>query len=201
VLVPRGYDESRPFPMVVFLNGRGECGVDGQRQALVGLGPAAMLGPEGWPFIIVLPQKPDQDSAWIDHADIVLATMGAAKSAFRIDSARVYLTGLSQGGAGTWAIGSRYAGEFAAIAPVCGYAPVAEIEGIARGLSTMPVWAFHGEKDDVVKSSETRALVAAVTAAGGNPRATYFAEADHNSWDSAYRESGLGAWLLQHVRR
>ncbi len=111
VLVPRGYDATRAFPLIVFLNGRGECGTDGQRQTMVGLGPAAMLAPEKWPFIIVFPQKPDQDSAWIDHDELVLATLNAARRDYRVDEARVYLTGLSQGGAGTWAIGSRHAME------------------------------------------------------------------------------------------
>lgn len=199
VYVPRDYAPGTPTPTIVFLNGRGECGGDGAKQAVVGLGSAALLQSDKWPFIIVFPQKPDFNTQWVDHEDLVLATLDATQKEFNVDRTRTYLTGLSQGGAGTWAIGSRRAELFAAIAPVCGYGEPAKV---AAGLRGMPIWAFHGEKDDVVLPAQTRALVAAVEAQGGpiKPKATYFPDANHNSWDPAYRTQDLGAWLLQHRR-
>lgn len=195
IYVPRDYAPKTPMPAIVFLNGSGECGTDGAKHAVVGLGSAAMLQIDKWPFIIVFPQKPDQKSQWIDHDKLVLAALEATRREFAIDPARTYLTGLSQGGAGTWAIGAKHGALFAAIAPVCGYGDPAQL---AAPLKDMPVWAFHGEKDDVVPPAQTRNIVAAIESAGGHPKATYFPDANHNSWDAAYRTQDLGAWLLSH---
>ncbi len=195
VLIPRGYQPGTPMPTIVFLNGAGECGVDGSKQAVVGLGSAALLNPAQWPFIVVFPQKPTMKAQWAEHEDLVMATLRATQSEYSVDVSRVYLTGLSQGGAGTWAIGAKHPEVFAAIAPVCGYGEPAPLGAALKG---MPIWAFHGEKDDIVKPEQTRKIVAAIEAVGGKPKATYFPEANHNSWDPAYRNPELGAWFLQH---
>ncbi|MGD9690230.1 MAG: PHB depolymerase family esterase [Phycisphaerales bacterium] len=199
--VPRQYLEAeaaeRAWPLVVFLNGRGECGTDGSRQTGVGLGPAVLLNPERWACVILFPQKPDQASAWVDHEKMVLAMMERVRSDLRIDARRITLTGLSQGGAGTWAIGARNPELFAALAPVCGYG---DAGALAQPLRNVPIWAFHGERDDIVRPEQTRKIVAAIEAGGGHPRATYFPEANHNSWDPAYRDPELARWLLEQQR-
>jgi predicted peptidase len=110
----------------------------------------------------------------------------------------VYLTGLSQGGRGTWEIGAKHADRFAAIAPICGWG---DPEKLAPSLESMPLWAFHGEKDTAVPVSGTRTIVSALESRGAHPRLTIYPEAGHNSWDKAYREEGLGAWFLEHVQK
>lgn len=195
IYAPRDYTPDREWPAIVFLNGRGECGNDGQRQLAVGLLPAILAEPEEWPFVVVFPQKPDQASAWSDHEELVLASLERAREGFRIDPRRVYLTGLSQGGCGTWLIGARHPEVFAALAPVCGYGEPEELGAGARGLA---IWAFHGEADDVVKPAQTRALVARAEQLGARVRATYYPGVNHNAWDRAYRDEALGAWFLEH---
>lgn len=218
VYVPAGVDLTGSVPAIVFLHGRGECGVDGLRQLTVGLQPAALWKDEAWGrFIIIQPQKPGYDDRWAQHEGLVLACLAAAKREWPIDAGRVYLTGLSQGGAGTWAIGANHPELFAAIAPVCGFVhspgrgtdqgDEAERVRIAESLARarMPVWAFHGEKDSVVPADQTRRLIGQLAISGwrDDVRATFYAEADHNSWDKAYRDDGaaLAKWFLTHNRQ
>lgn len=190
--LPRDYRADRRWPLVVFLNGMGECGTDGWKHIDVGLGPAMRAEPERWPFVVVFPQKPDKPSQWIDHDDMVLAMVAATEAECAIDGTQRFLTGLSQGGAGTWAIGAKHRPMWAAIAPVCGYGRPSDV---AEALRDLPIWAFHGEADPTVLVKETQALVAAVEAAGGTPLCTLYPRVGHNSWDKAYRASGLAEWL------
>ncbi|MCC6320371.1 MAG: prolyl oligopeptidase family serine peptidase [Phycisphaerales bacterium] len=216
VYVPPNLDLGAPAPAIVFLHGAGECGADGLRQLTVGLLPAALGNDAVWgQFIIILPQKPRVEDSWSRHEELVLACLDATTRECGIDPARVYLTGLSQGGAGTWAIAADHPELFAAIAPVCGFVgnprkPPSEDDAAARSriaaslaAAKMPVWAFHGEKDDVVRPEQMRELIGALTTAGwtGDVRATYYAEANHNSWDKAYRDDGpaLAKWFLSRV--
>jgi predicted peptidase len=208
VYVPRGEAPKGGWPCIVFLNGSGECGTDGQRQLTQGLLPAALNKPEDWPFVIVFPQKPTQKSKWLEHKAMVMACLDQAKGKWSVDQRRVYLTGLSQGGCGTWEIAAASPGVFAAVAPVCGFGDPAKV---APGVGSTPVWAFHGEKDDVVKPEQTRAMVGAIAAArgvkaeelqkddgkAGALRMTIYPDLNHGCWDRAYRDSGMGAWLLR----
>lgn len=217
VLVPASYRRGVPMPAILFLHGRGECGTDGRRQTSVGLGPAATAAPGDWPFIIVMPQKPDPDREWECFEALAMDSLAAVRREFTIDPARVYLTGLSQGGHGTWVLGGRHADLFAAIAPVCGYGrpksksiPGAPADAASAGgaVAGLPVWAFHGLRDNVVSPQETRDVVAAAVAArrarslpeAGDPILTLYPDADHNSWDHAYGAEGLGRWFLKHER-
>ncbi len=194
------------WPMIVFLNGSGECGTDGVRQTTQGLLPAVLNKPRDWPFVIVFPQKPESDSEWEDHEAMVLAAIEQTQREVRIDPRRIYLTGLSQGGHGTWMIASRHPRLFAAIAPVCGYGPGGfgvepdpqSFARVAEALASAntPVWAFHGVKDDVVPSKQTdlmiEALLEARTRAGSSAeiRKTLYPDLNHGCWDRAYREGG-----------
>jgi predicted peptidase len=202
VYLPREYgtDPAKRWPLLVFLHGRGECGTEGVRQTAVGLGPAVLIQPDKWPFVILMPQKPDPARQWAEYEPMVLDLLRATATEFNTDPQRTYLTGLSQGGAGTWAIGSKHPQLFAALAPVCGYG---DAPALAPGLVGKPIWTLHGEKDDVVPPERTRVIVSAVQAAAGPDRAgllkaTYLPDANHNSWDAAYRQFDLGAWLLSH---
>ncbi|MDX2016663.1 MAG: hypothetical protein SFY95_03360 [Planctomycetota bacterium] len=199
VFVPPGLDVSAPVPLVVFLHGRGESGTDGLRQCSQGLIPAALAEPARWPAVITAPQKPTFDAAWSDLEPAVLAMIREVRASANIDADRIVLTGLSQGGHGTWFIGSRNADLFAAIAPICGFHTGANAEGLAR----LPIWAFHGLRDDVIPAERSSEMIQLVE--GGRikrpsnapaPVLTLLPEAAHNSWDHAYRASSLAEWLL-----
>jgi predicted peptidase len=195
VYVPRDYTPDKEWPVIVFLNGRGECGTDGQKHLAVGLGPAIMFDRAAWPFIVVFPQKPLPGTSWGDHDAYVQAALDKTLAAYAADESRIYLTGLSQGGNGTWAIAGKHPGRFAAIAPICGYGDAASL---ATGVKDIPVWAFHGEKDDVVPPKSTTDVIAELKQLGADPKVTLYPNANHNSWDQAYRTEKLGEWFLQH---
>lgn len=192
VCVPESLDLSRPVPLIVFLHGKGECGTDNQAQTRVGLPAAVRARPQRWPYLIVLPQKPNAEKQWEDYDAMVMAEVADVKARYRVDASRVYLTGLSQGGHGTWTLAANHPGEWAALAPVCGYG---DPDTLAAKIKHLPVRAFHGGKDDVVKPSESEAMVKAINVAGGHAILTIYPEANHNSWDRAYQESDLAEWM------
>ena len=198
IQVPREYNATKDWPVIVFLNGAGECGTDGSKQVAVGLGTASLINAKKWPFIIIYPQKPTVQSAWEDHDAAVMAMLDQAKKDYRVDTKRLYLTGLSQGGHGTWYIGAKHADMWAAIAPICGYGDPAKV---ASDLKSMPIWAFHGEADRAVPVAQSHGFVDAITVAGGTPKLTTYPGVDHNSWDKAYRDEPLAEWFLEHVKK
>ncbi len=211
--VPRGYTADREWPCIVFLHGRGESGRDGLKQVAQGLGQAILWDQERWPFIVIMPQKPEAGAMWEDYADAVMAALQEARRELRIDPDRIALTGLSQGGHGTWTIGAAFPDVWSALVPICGFpgrsfGPGSEArqaaERLAPAIAHLPVWAFHGESDRVVPAEQTRVMIEALESAGAKPRATYYAGVDHNCWDKAYREErtdgGVAAWLLKQRR-
>lgn len=214
--VPRGYDGTRAWPLILFLHGMGECGRDGSRQLSVGLGPELLARPERWPFLVLFPQKPGEEEEWEQHEAALLAMLDEVASRYQVDPSRVLLTGLSQGGHGTWVLGARHPEKWAALVPICGYAtapPRPQVDSdlgppflgraseLAAALARLPIWAFHGEADDTVPVAATLELVAATQRAGGSPAVTIVPGAGHNSWDAAYRNPQLAEWMLQQVRR
>jgi len=202
--VPPGYDPGRAWPLVVSLNGSGECGTDGEKPTHVGLGPALRAHPERWPCLVVFPQKPREDEEWEEREGLVLAALDSVQREFRVDPDRVALTGISQGGHGTWLIGARHAARWSCLAPVCGYG---RAQTIARRVARLPVWAFHGLRDDVVDPRDTQKIVEGIRAERGRlgldpaaARMTLYPEANHDSWDPAYAEAELPGWLLGQRR-
>ncbi|MEZ6318919.1 MAG: prolyl oligopeptidase family serine peptidase [Phycisphaerales bacterium] len=218
IYVPWGLDTSEGAPAIVFLHGYGECGTEGTHQLGVGLPNALIWNPERWPFVVVIPQKPVFNAEWDNYEDAVLKMLDLAIADYGVDADRVALTGLSQGGHGTIALASHHPERFRAAAPVCGYtrghfdaegvrrelspvsAQTAEVVQAAEQLKGMPVWIFHGGKDDVVPPAESQSVHDALEAAGaGEVKLTIFPEDNHNSWDSAYRKSGLWEWLAEQT--
>lgn len=202
--VPDGYDPARAWPLVVFLHGSGECGSDGEKQTRAGLGPALAAHPDRWPCLVLMPQKPVEVEEWEEREALVLAAIADVQSAYRIDPDRVALTGMSQGGHGVWMIGARHPDLFSCLAPVCGYG---RARTVASRVARLPVWAFHGLRDDVVDPEETRGIVAAIRHEkrkrgldARTMRLTLYPEANHNSWDAAYGEPELPGWLLGQAR-
>src|SRR5262249_16755244 len=140
----------KPYPLLLFLHGLGECGTDGRRQAQVGFGPAVKKREKSFPFLAVFPQaaQPEKDLRQTWHAgkpegDKALAMLAKVQAEYRVDPKRVCLTGLSMGGYGTWALAASSPERWAAIAPVCGGGDPAAAPKIRQ----IPCWCFHGEKD------------------------------------------------------
>lgn len=215
IYVPRDYDAARRWPLILFLHGQGESGTDGWRQLLQGLPPALFAAPERWPAIILMPQKPDPEREWESYEKALLALVDRARRTWSIDSERVLLTGLSQGGHGSWVLGARHPDLWAAVGPVCGYVAARRRDAagripsdafggtaaeLAKPLASTPVWAFHGAIDDVVPVAETETMIAALRAAGAAPRITIVPEVGHGVWSRAYEDPEFAAWLVAQRR-
>jgi predicted peptidase len=215
VYVPRDYTAARRWPLILFLHGQGESGRDGWRQLLQGLPPALFQAPERWPAIILMPQKTDPEQEWESYEKALLALVERARKSYSIDPERILLTGLSQGGHGSWVLGARHADLWAAVGPVCGYVaarrrdaagriPADAFGGsaaeLAKPLASTPVWAFHGAIDDVVPVAETETMIAALREAGGTPKVTIVPEVGHGVWSRAYEDPEFAAWLFAQRR-
>jgi predicted peptidase len=199
VWLPPGHGARESWPAILFLHGSGECGSDGEKPTHVGLGPAMKAHPERWPYVVVFPQKPLEDFEWEECEPIVFGVFADAVAHDRIDTSRVALMGMSQGGHGAWMIGARHPERWRCLVPVCGYGRARTVQHRAMRL---PVWAFHGLRDDLVDPNDTRKIVAGLQearAANGLDPAdvhmTLFPEANHNSWDPAFASDSLAAWL------
>src|SRR5437667_2706635 len=213
VFVPRRTDRGARPPIILSLHGAGERGMAAHLRTMVGLGPVVRGRADSFPAVVVMPQAPS-DSVWSGApARAAMQALDAALLEFRGDSARVYLTGLSMGGYGTWQLALEYPGRFAALVPVCGgiRSPSAlasiRVAGVpadaadpyayvAARLADTPVWLFHGEADGAVPVSESRSMAQALRQASGDVRYTEYAGVGHNSWESAYNEPELWRWLF-----
>ncbi len=185
-------DKNKTYPLLIFLHGSGERG-DNLELVKKNGPPSFIDNRPDFPFILVSPQCPKDK--WWNTEDLQLL-LEKVKHKYRVDPARIYLTGLSMGGFGTWAWACSYPNQFAAIAPVCGGGDVQ----FARELKNTPVWAFHGEADPVVPVKRTIEMVEAVNAKGGSARMTIYPGVGHDSWVNAYNDEELYKWLLGKTR-
>jgi len=194
LFVPHDYKGDKDYPCIIFLHGSGETGTDGLKQAAVGLGPAVKKVEKTFPFIAVFPQS--QKRTWkadTDDANRALAILDEVKKQYKVDAKRIYLTGLSMGGYGTWSLAAKYPERWAAIAPVCGGGDPTT----APKFKDVPCWCFHGDADGAVKVDQSRAFIKALKDAGGNPKYDEYPGVGHNSWDKAYGTNELYEWLLR----
>mgnify|MGYP001818172793 CR=1 FL=1 len=182
------------MPAILSLHGKGESGTDGLRQTAIGLGVAIPFNRAEWPFVVVFPQKPTQDCLWLEHGEFVNEVLAEVESEFAPDPTRRYITGLSQGGRGVFDLAGKLDWRFAAAAPVCGWT---ENSNLAKEFKGIPVWAIHGDADEVVPISGSVEAVESIVAAGGDAKLTSLPGVGHNAWDFAYREAGLAEWFLQ----
>ena len=193
--LPPAYESSdEDFPLVIFLHGSGERGTDLNLVAVHGW-PRYVNEGVDYPFILVSPQLPDGQN-WCGHIESLNGLLDHLTSTLRVDKKRIYLTGLSNGGTGTWLwASSAETNPFAAIIPVCG----AGIAWLSRELLKTPVWAFHGEEDGCISCEESTRLVNLINAWGGNARVTLYPGVGHDSWVKAYTDPALVEWMLaQH---
>jgi predicted peptidase len=217
VYVPNNYADVERWPVIMFLHGSGERGSDGLIQTVVGLGNAIRLDPTRYPAIVVFPQVP-RDSEWIGvPGEAAMSALEQTMNEFKADPDRVYLTGLSLGGRGTWYLAYRHPERFAAVVPICGWVsagfsttwpggavPAEDGEpfaALARRLGKLPVWIFHGEVDAAVSVEESRKAAAALESAGGDVRYTEFLGVGHNSWDATYASPEFSTWLFAQRRK
>jgi predicted peptidase len=214
VYVPAGYDASRPWPVVLFLHGAGERGDDGLLQTAVGIGPAIRRDPARFPALVVMPQAP-RETFWGGAAgDAALAALDRTCAEFATDPMRIYLTGLSMGGHGSWYLGARHPERFAAMLVICGFAgdrpgrpstvPAGAgtpYERLAARLARMPVWIVHGEADAAVPVDESRRMHDALRAVAADVRYTELPGMNHDAWTPAYGSESILAWLFGQRRR
>ena len=184
--------EDKKWPLLIFLHGSGESGEDLQKVKVHG--PPMMVEKDpNFPFIVVSPQNP-VGVAW--NVEALNALLDEVLARLPIDEDRVYLTGLSRGGAGTWDFACAYPQRFAAIAPVCGRG----YPDAACRLKNVPVWAFHGAKDDIVPVVESQRMVDQLKQCGGDVKLTIYPNANHDAWTETYANPELYTWFLAHRR-
>ena len=223
--LPPGYDAkaAKQWPLILFLHGAGERGTNLAQVAVHGppklvrkklpvpkteteearksREAATKLVTEN--FIIVSPQCPVGER-WESAA--LLALLDNVMTSHKVAPGRVYLTGLSMGGYGSWALLSKAPERFAAVAPICGGGDRIDILLASRtkadALKSLPVWAFHGGKDGVVPPSESERMVEALKKAGVKEvELTLYPEANHDSWTATYNNPKLYEWFLAHERK
>lgn len=184
--------EGERWPLLIFLHGSGERGSDIAKVKAHGPPKIADRPGGAFPFILVsplLPAEEDWDLAKLD------AIVDRAMATLPVDPRRVYLTGLSRGGHAAWRWAAAEPSRFAAVATVAGRGDPAT----ACALKDTPVWAFHGDRDDVVPPEGSFAMARAIRACGGRlSRLTIYPDLGHNAWDPAYDDPALYLWLLSH---
>lgn len=188
--LPEGYAEQEAsWPLLLFLHGAGERG---DSLALVNVhGPPKLIEQgQGFPFIVVSPQCPEHQRWSVKTLDKLLNDIVAQ---YRIDEDRIYVTGLSLGGYGTWDLAARFPNRFAAIAPICGGEP-----SRACRFKHLPVWAFHGAQDEVAPLERSQEMVDALQQCGSDARLTTYPDAGHNSWTETYDNPERYEWFLSH---
>ena len=193
--LPEGYgNQNKKWPLMLFLHGAGERGSDLQKVKKHGPPKLVEQGKE-LPFIVVSPLCPAR-KFWSLNVDQLIVLLDEIEAKYEVDPERVYLTGLSMGGYGTWALACMYPERFAAVAPICG----GGIPNLAGMLKDVPVWAFHGGKDRVVLMERSQEMVDGVKSVGGQARLTIYPEAGHDSYTKTYNNPELYKWFLSHKK-
>ena len=187
-----GQEPTNRWPLILFLHGAGERGRDIEMLKKHAI-PRQLAAGQELPFIVVAPQCPPD--AWWDPQTLS-ALLDEIEASYAVDKDRVYLTGISMGGFGTWALAAATPKCFAAIVPICGGGePIS-----TRAIKDVPTWVFHGAKDDIVPLRRSKEMVEALKARGGNVKFTIYPEAMHDSWTETYENPALYEWLLSHRR-
>ena len=191
--LPKDYGEKgKKWPLMLFLHGAGERGSN--IEVVKKHGPPKLIERgEDLPFIIISPQCP-AGTWWTELPDELMALLDEVEAKHAVDPNRIYLTGLSMGGFGSWALGIRHPERFAAVVPVCGGGE----RYLAERLKDTPVWVFHGAQDQVVPLRESVEMVESLKKAGGDVKLTVYPEAGHDSWTETYDNPELYEWFLSH---
>jgi predicted peptidase len=223
ILYPQNFDQSKKYPLIVFLHGAGERGKDNQKQLTHG--GALFTGEKNrkqFPAIVIFPQcslndfwartrivKPMTDSTpfvfeyLVDvpmntGLNMVSMLLDSIASATNINNKQIYIGGLSMGGMGTFELLWRKPGFFAAAFPICGGGNPVKASTYAAGF---PIWIFHGDKDPVVDVNDSRKMVTALKNGNANVKYTEYPGVKHDSWNNAFAEPELLPWLFSKARQ
>ncbi|MGW9685969.1 carboxylesterase family protein [Flagellimonas sp. 2504JD1-5] len=193
---PEGYDSDidQEFGLMLFLHGGGESG--GNLEEIKENGPPKLLV-EGkqFPFLVLAPQNPHKKKWW--NTEAVMQLLDSVVITNRVDNKRIYLTGLSRGGSAAWELATQYPNKFAALAVVCGMAPLPYAHWIDK---KMPIWVFHGDEDKVISVEESDKMVAKLKQMNYDVKYTRYKGVGHNSWSRAYTNDSLYTWFNQQKR-
>ena len=203
LFLPQKYtgDPNVKWPLLIFLHGISKRGDTREALEIIKLdGPPKIVeDPSDFPFILLSPQCPSE-TYWYPVFDRLEALIKSIRTTYAVDERRIYLTGLSMGGFGTWRLALEYPDRFAAIAPIAG-GYIFESDEVPEDicvLKNLPIWAFHGEKDDAVPSWQSQIMVDALRQCHANVRFTHYPDANHaDAWKQAYTDPELYTWLLQ----
>ena len=222
VFVPREFTRRKTWPVIIVLHGGGTYGSDGIRPTDGGFGRVVRSSRDGFPAIVIFPQAhADGTPGWqLEGGEAAMAALSRSIKEFNGDPKRVVLTGYSAGGNGTWSLAMRFPERFAAIVPICSF--ISKFKGvaskvdypalapadvadpyafIAKRVSSIPVWIFHGDADKTAPVEGSRKMAAALKAIGANVQYTELPGVDHNAWDPAYARADLIEWMLKQKRR
>ena len=191
--LPESYNKTRKrWPLILFLHGSGERGKNLDLVKTHGVAKIVEQEPD-FPFIVVSPQCPE--GRWWSM-ETLTTLLDSIEQKYRVDKKRIYVTGLSMGGYATWQLAIENPGRFAAISPVCG----GSNPHLAEKIKHLPIWVFHGAKDDCVPIAESREMVSALRKLRAKVRFTVYPKAGHDSWTQTYANKRLYEWLLTHRR-
>ncbi len=190
--LPKDYDSKKSWPLVLFLHGAGERGTDLELVKVHGP-PKLIAAGKDFPFIVVSPQCPKD--RWWESVELT-ALLDTIVEKYKVDEDRVYVTGLSMGGFGTWRLAMFTPDRFAAIAPICGGGE----KYWAKQFANVPVWAFHGAKDTGIPLERSQVMVDELNKNKGNAKLTIYPEAGHDAWTETYNNPELYNWLLDQKR-
>lgn len=209
LLQPASITPGTRYPLVIFLHGAGERGNDNLSQLkYFPTWMAEQKSRQAHPCFVLAPQCRD-DQKWVDvdwskiestpqsptPTVDMMAVIAALEDTLKhepIDPARIYLTGLSMGGYGSWDLAARMPERFAAVLPICGGGD----EATAARIKDLPIWCFHGDADTAVRVERSQTMIEALRAAGGAPKYSELAGVGHDSWTPAYRDPDVLAWLF-----
>ena len=194
LFVPVAYNPAMSYPVIIFLHGMGEGGNDARANMRVGLAPFVHDRQADFPFICIFPQS--SSGGWDENSDAAvdaIAELDAVSAEYHVDADRVSLTGLSTGGYGTWAIGTKYKDRFAALVPMGS----SSYDGKdAQKLVDMPIWAFHNSGDMFAGVWNDTGMVDKVNSLGGHAKVNTYGALGHDVWETVYAKGELFQWLL-----
>ena len=193
--LPENFDENKKYPLVFFLHGAGEWGENLEDVARHGYLQRVRENGEEFPFIVIAPQCPAR-KYWGCYTESLLAFLNFICESLPVDTERIYLTGLSMGGRGTWMLAMAAPERFAAMAPICGTG----IYWFGESLVDIPIMIYHGDCDEIVPLSESISMVNSVNKRGGNAQIEICYGLGHNAWDVAYSGDRLMNWFLQYKK-
>jgi len=192
---PLDYDPQKKYPLVLCLHHGGTHGTDNFSQLVADPAPFLSSNRDKYPAFYLMPQCP-RGFGWQSIAGPIYEIIKELESEFKIDEKRRYVLGISGGGYGSWYFITAKPEMFAAAIPICGGGD----PSLAAKIVNVPVWAFHGEDDNLVPVRLSREMIDGIKKAGGNPKYTEYPDAGHAIWDQVVATPGLMDWLFEQKR-